>query len=97
MPMDLPAPIELETFQRDGRPLCTVSLNREKHAELGAWLMPQVKRAEVTKRTAIYFVLWAAEHIRANFQGGRLTWDFVFGGLGLGEAWKSGNLWSTMA
>jgi len=83
MPLDLPAPIELETFQRDGRPLCTVPLTREKHAELGEWLMPQVKRAEVTKRTAIYFVLWAAEHIRANFRGGRLTWDFV-----CRETWK---------
>jgi hypothetical protein len=92
MPVDLPAPIELETFQRDGRPLCTVPLTREKHAEIGAWLRPQVKRAQVSKRTAIYFVLWAAEHIRANFQGGRLTWDFVFGGLGLPGSLEVGQI-----
>jgi hypothetical protein len=76
-------PIEVETFQRDGRPLCTVPLTKEKHASVGRWVQEQLKRGEITKRTAVYFVLWAAEHIRANFQGGRLTWDFVFGGLGL--------------
>lgn len=83
MPMDPCYPVEVETFQRDGRPLCTVPLTKEVHTSVGRWVHEQLKRGEITKRTAIYFVLWAAEHIRANFKGGRLTWDFVFGGLGL--------------
>jgi hypothetical protein len=90
--MDFPAPIPIESFQRDGRPLCTVPITSDGQAKLGTWLKSQIQKAEVTKRTAIYFVLWAAEHIRSNFRGGPLTWNFVFSGLGLPENQKNGQI-----
>ena len=35
----------------------------------------------VSGLVAARFVFWAAEHIRANFSGGSLTWDFIFGAI----------------
>jgi hypothetical protein len=44
-----------------------------------------VASKNVIDSTAARFVLWAAEHIRARFDGGQLTWKFIFQGLGLPE------------
>ncbi|MBP2238682.1 hypothetical protein J2Z31_005223 [Sinorhizobium kostiense] len=66
----------------DGRPLYAVPLTEERHAELGQMLHVRLATGEILDSTAARFVLWAAEHIRARFKGGPLTWEFVFRGLG---------------
>lgn len=67
----------------DGRPLHALPISAEEHAEIGQLLRFRMASGQVIESTAARFVLWAAEHIRARFDGGQLTWEFVFQGLGL--------------
>ena len=69
----------------DGRPLYALPISPEIHSEIGQKLRARLASGHVTDSTAAGFVLWAAEHIRARFKGGQLTWEFVFQGLGLRE------------
>ena len=71
----LPAP--------DGRPLHDYSCSPETFAELGEALQSRGAAGRGIETAAAAFVFWAAEHIRARFPGGPLTWVFVFNGLGL--------------
>lgn len=64
----------------DGRPLHAFRCTEDEHRRLGDLLRRQ--------RTPAGFALWAAERIRAQHQGGRLKWDFLFDPLGLPYEWK---------
>lgn len=67
----------------DGRPLYALPMTTEGHDELGKMLRFRMATGQVLDSTAARFVLWAAEYVRSRFEGGQLTWDFVFRGLGL--------------
>jgi hypothetical protein len=69
----------------DGRPLYALPVTEEAHAELGGLLRTRLTTGVVLERTGAYFVLWAAEYIRSRFEGGPLTWEFVFQGLKLAQ------------
>ena len=77
------ARIERET--PDGRPLYALPLSTDEQAELQKLLRFRVVSREVLDSTAARFVLWAAERIRSSFDGGQLTWRFIFRGLELPE------------
>jgi len=76
--------------QTDGRPLYAVPLTEETHTELRLLVKKYLNENKIFDRTAGCFVLWAAEYIRAYFQGGPLTWKFIFDGLGCPENQKLG-------
>ena len=61
----------------DGRPLYLYPLSDEKFAQLQGALERTVVSRERMGLVAPAFVLWAAEHIRARYTGGGLTWAFV--------------------
>jgi hypothetical protein len=65
----------------DGRPLYALPLSPNEYAELEKLLRFRIAAKEVLDSTAARFVLWAAERIRSSFDGGQLTWRFVFQGL----------------
>jgi hypothetical protein len=65
----------------DGRPLYAVPVSPEEHAELEKLLSFRVAAKEILDSTGARFVLWAAERIRSSFEGGQLTWRFIFQGL----------------
>jgi hypothetical protein len=69
---------EIGIERPDGRPLYGLPMSEEQHAELGKLLCFRVASKQVIDSTAARFVLWAAEHIRARFDGGQLTWKFIF-------------------
>ena len=69
----------------DGRPLFSYSYSAEAHARLGSILPARLSIGQTLPETSAAFVLWASEHIRADFLGGQLTWSFVFDGLGIAE------------
>lgn len=69
----------------DGRPLYALPMTAERHDELRKLLRFRIASRQDFGSTAAGFVLWAAEHIRSQFEGGQLTWDFVFRGLDLRE------------
>ena len=77
------AKTEIET--PDGRPLYAVPLSADDHAELTKFLRFRLATREALDSTAARFVLWAAERIRSSFDGGQLTWRFIFRGLELPE------------
>lgn len=68
----------------DGRPLHRYLVTDEEHERLGRslGLMPGGFRNPSVK-IAQAFVLWASEHIRREYPGNILSWDFVFTGLNL--------------
>ena len=67
----------------DGRPLCRYPLEAATFAELQEDLRSRAVTGQGMLSAAPGFVFWAAEHIRARFSGGKLTWAFVFEPLGL--------------
>jgi hypothetical protein len=67
----------------DGRPLHGWRMTDDEKAALGRNLYARVASGQVLDKTAMWFVLWAAEHIHRTYARGVLSWDFVFGGLGL--------------
>ena len=69
----------------DGRPLHVYDCSPETLAELEEALRSQFAVGRGIEPVAAGFVFWASEHIRANFSGGPLTWDFVFSAIGWPE------------
>ena len=69
----------------DGRPLFSYNYSSEAHSRLGSILPARLSIGQTLTETSAAFVLWASEHVRANFLGGQLTWSFVFDGLGVAE------------
>ena len=65
----------------DGRPLHAYGCSSEDFAELKDTLRPAVAAGRGIEPVAAGFVFWAAEHIRANFSGGPMTWEFVFSAI----------------
>ncbi len=78
-PMDLASRLVQEAgLERpDGRPLHAYACSQTRRAELQRALRTRLEVAPEQERTAAQFVLWAAEHIHADFLGGQLTWAFV--------------------
>ena len=69
----------------DGRPLHAYGLAGEHFLELEQSLRSHRFAGQERQYISAAFVFWACEHIRANFEGGPLTWEFVFGGIGWPE------------
>ena len=67
----------------DGRPFHRYACSSEVFAELEESLQSLSVFGRTSDTGAAGFVFWAAEHIRARFRGGPLTWAFVFDALGL--------------
>jgi len=67
----------------DGRPLHLYRPTTEIFDELEKALCSHVARGRDIMTLASAFVFWAAEHIRARFRGGPLTWTFVLEPIGL--------------
>ncbi len=65
----------------DGRPLHAYDCSPENFAELAEALRSNVGAGSGRDFVAAGFVFWAAEHIRAKFSGGPLTWEFVFSAI----------------
>ena len=69
----------------DGRPLHAYDCSPENLAELEEILRSRITAEWEIELVAAGFVFWAAEHIRAKFSGGPLTWEFVFSAIGWPE------------
>lgn len=69
----------------DGRPLHQYKLSPSRMATLEGTLRTRLAPGIGHVPMPASFVLWAAEHIRAKFPGGQLTWMFLFESLGLHE------------
>ena len=69
----------------DGRPLHGYDCSPDLFAELEEALRSLTIHDQPIQIEAAGFVFWAAEHIRAHFLGGKLTWAFIFHNLGLPE------------
>ena len=67
----------------EGQPLHQYAMSAEVFAALEAGLTSHIAARASPDRVAAVFVVWAAEHVRARFQGGPLTWKFVLEPLGL--------------
>ncbi len=67
----------------DGRPLYRYPLSSETFSELEEALRSHVETGGIPELVAPEFVFWAAEHVRARFPGGLLSWAFVLDPLGL--------------
>ncbi|KQB14198.1 hypothetical protein AP071_15830 [Rhodobacter capsulatus] len=67
----------------DGRPLHGWRVSDVEKAELRRNLFVRVSSGQVLESTAKWFVLWAAEHINRTYARGVLSWELVFGGLGV--------------
>ena len=69
----------------DGRSLHQYRPSPEQFAELECVLCSRLAPGDGRVPMGAAFVFWAAEHVRARFPGGQLTWAFIFGGLALPE------------
>lgn len=67
----------------DGRPLHGYACPPDILSRMEEFLALRVASGTVLSSTATAFVFWASERIRTRFEGGQLTWEFVFEGLGL--------------
>ena len=72
---------QCESCAPDGRPLYSYSYTREQFLALEEFLRARFYSNPRQQHTAAAFVFWASEHIRASFEGGPLTWKFVFDGI----------------
>ena len=66
-----------------GQPLHQYAVSADAFAALEAGLTSHIAAGVPPDKVAAVFVAWAAEHVRARFQGGPLTWKFVLEPLGL--------------
>lgn len=73
----------LGVMSADGRPLYAYEITADEHASLTRMLPLRIGAGAKLDVTAQAFVLWSSEYIRSNYQGGQLTWEFVFNGLSL--------------
>ena len=67
----------------DERPLHAYEASADEVAALRRLLPKRIDPDLKSRVSAQAFVLWACEHIRTTYPGGQLTWEFVFGGLGM--------------
>ncbi len=67
----------------EGQPLHQYTISPDAFAELESALASHILAGGRPDVAAPPFVFWAAEHIRARFQGGALKWAFVLEPLGL--------------
>ena len=67
----------------DGRAFHRYACSPDVFSELEESLRSLIASGRTIDTEAAGFVFWAAEHIRARFRGGPLTWAFVFDALGL--------------
>ena len=67
----------------EGQPLYQYAISPDAFAELERALASHIAVGGRPDVAAPPFVFWAAEHVRARFQGGPLTWAFVLEPLGL--------------
>lgn len=65
----------------DGRPLHAYGLGDKGMTYLSQFLIEKMRQNLRGGRVPAAFVLWASERIRRDFQGGSISWDFVFAGL----------------
>ena len=70
-------------MQPDGRPLFAYETTADEMTRLTKLLRFRIESGQRLTNTAQAFVLWASEWIRKGFPGGKLSWEFVFEGLGL--------------
>lgn len=64
--------------QPDRRWLCSYRCSDDEYLELRNLLRGQLAGAQSRDSTAPAFCLFAAEHIRRDFSGGRLRWEYLF-------------------
>lgn len=69
--------------EADGRPLCRYRFGEHTFNNLEEELRSRAVTGREMLSAAPQFVFWAAEHIRARFNGGNLNWAFVLQPLGL--------------
>jgi hypothetical protein len=67
----------------DFRPLHAYACTPDMLQHMQQFLAQRLASGTVVSSTANAFVFWASDRIRTAFDGGHLTWDFVFRGLGL--------------
>jgi hypothetical protein len=67
----------------DSRPLHAYACAPDMLQHMRQFLAQRLASGTVVSSTATAFVFWASDRIRTAFDGGHLTWDFVFRGLGL--------------
>lgn len=66
----------------DGRPLHAYACPPDMLQRMQQFLALRLEAGMVASSTTTAFVFWASERIRTAFDGGHLTWEFVFRGLG---------------
>ena len=71
---------QCESGTPDGRSLYSYNFTHEQFLALEELLQDRFYSSP-HQHTAAAFVFWASEHIRATFEGGPLTWKFVFDGI----------------
>ena len=76
---------QCESREPDGRSLYSYSFTPQEFHTLEEFLKVRINSNPRQQHTAAAFVFWASEHIRARFEGGPLTWEFVFDGISLPE------------
>lgn len=79
-----------ELSRPDGRPLHGYGCSRESFDALDSALRDRIACPSAVETAPAAFVFWAAECIRLRFQGGKLTWRFLFHQLGCGEDQSAG-------
>ena len=72
---------QCESRAPDSRPLYSYSFTPEQFLALEEFLKARFYSNPRQQHTAAVFVFWAPEYIRASFEGGPLTWKFVFDGI----------------
>lgn len=65
----------------DGRPLHAYATTQDELERLQKLLRLRIECEHRFPETAQSFVLWASEHIRTKYPGGKLEWEFVVSGL----------------
>ncbi|WP_431299191.1 STY4851/ECs_5259 family protein [Tabrizicola sp. BL-A-41-H6] len=84
--MTLPPPLLAAGIDAvSGRPLHTYRLSSSSFAALQEMLQSRLPRAPKPLAHAMCFVIWAAEKFRRDFQGGSVSWSFLFEALKLPE------------
>ena len=72
----------VDLTEPDERPLYAYEITTSEQKELAELLRRQIRMTGFVASLASGFVIWASEHIRTQFPGGHLTWEFVFKELG---------------
>ena len=78
----------VDLTEPDERPLYAYEITTSEQKELAELLRRQIRTTGFGASLAPGFVIWASEHIRTQFPGGHLTWEFVFTELKLHCEWN---------